>query len=160
MPMRPVLLGRPRWVSAVQVWPPLLVVQTLSPWAIRAVSGLVSQVDPGDTAVVDIYVRWNGALPDTGTMSAEIEKILDGSALPMLATRVAVSIEKVGKIVEISIDDNGVGFHFSGAFTLDELDLLRIGPVSLKRRARSLSAELLLESRPGQGSGLKMKIPI
>jgi signal transduction histidine kinase len=76
------------------------------------------------------------------------------------ATRVAVAIEKVDRIVEISIDDNGVGFHFSGAFTLDELDLLRIGPVSLKRRARSLSAELLLESRPGQGSGLKMKIPI
>jgi two-component system sensor histidine kinase DegS len=76
------------------------------------------------------------------------------------ATRVAVAIEKVERIVEISIDDNGVGFHFSGAFTLDELDLLRIGPVSLKRRARSLSAELLLESRPGQGAGLKMKIPI
>ena len=76
------------------------------------------------------------------------------------ATRVAVAIEKVERIVEISIDDNGVGFHFSGAFTLDELDLLRIGPVSLKRRARSLSAELLLESRPGQGSGLKMKVPI
>lgn len=76
------------------------------------------------------------------------------------ATRVAVAIEKVGKIVEISIDDNGVGFHFSGAFTLDELDLLRIGPVSLKRRARSLSADLLLDSRPGQGAGLKMKVPI
>jgi signal transduction histidine kinase len=76
------------------------------------------------------------------------------------ATRVAVTIEKVGKIVEISVDDNGVGFHFSGAFTLDELDLLRIGPVSLKRRARSLSAELLLDSRPGQGAGLKLKVPI
>ena len=36
----------------------------------------------------------------------------------------AVSLEKVGKILEISIDDNGVGFHFSGAYSLDELDLL------------------------------------
>src|SRR5262249_21695148 len=76
------------------------------------------------------------------------------------ATRVAVSVEKNGKTLEISIDDNGVGFHFSGAFTLDELDLLRMGPVSLKRRARSLGAELLLESRPGQGAGLKLKVPI
>ena len=76
------------------------------------------------------------------------------------ATRVAVTVEKVGKTVEIAVDDNGVGFHFSGAFTLDELDLLRIGPVSLKRRARSLSAELLLDSRPGQGAGLKLKVPI
>jgi signal transduction histidine kinase len=76
------------------------------------------------------------------------------------ATRVAVALEKIGKILEISIDDNGVGFHFSGAYTLDELDLLRMGPVSLKRRARSLGAELLLESRPGHGAGLKMKVPI
>jgi signal transduction histidine kinase len=76
------------------------------------------------------------------------------------ATRVAVSVEKAGKTVEISIDDNGVGFHFSGAFTLDELDLLRMGPVSIKRRARSLGAELLLESRPGHGAGLKLKVPI
>ena len=76
------------------------------------------------------------------------------------ATRVAVALEKVGKILEISIDDNGVGFHFSGAYSLDELDLLRMGPVSLKRRARSLGADLMLESRPGHGAGLKMKIPI
>jgi signal transduction histidine kinase len=76
------------------------------------------------------------------------------------ATRVAVALEKIGRILEISIDDNGVGFHFSGAYTLDELDLLRMGPVSLKRRARSLGAELMLESRPGHGAGLKMKVPI
>src|SRR5262245_23933639 len=76
------------------------------------------------------------------------------------ATRVAVAIEKAGKILEISIDDNGVGFHFSGSYTLDELDLLRVGPVSLKRRARSLGAEMFLESRPGHGAGLKLKIPI
>ena len=76
------------------------------------------------------------------------------------ATRVAVALERIGKILEISIDDNGVGFHFSGAFTLDELDLLRMGPVSLKRRARSLGADLTLESRPGHGAGLKMKVPV
>jgi signal transduction histidine kinase len=76
------------------------------------------------------------------------------------ATRVAVSIEKVGKTLDISIDDNGVGFHFSGAYTLDELDLLRMGPVSMKRRARSLGAELLVESRPGHGAGLKLKVPV
>ena len=64
------------------------------------------------------------------------------------ATRVAVALERIGKVLEISIDDNGVGFHFSGAFTLDELDLLRMGPVSLKRRARSLGADLTLESVP------------
>jgi signal transduction histidine kinase len=35
-----------------------------------------------------------------------------------------------------------------------------MGPVSLKRRVRSLGADLVLESRPGHGAGLRMKIPI
>ena len=76
------------------------------------------------------------------------------------ATRVAVAMEKAGKALEISIDDNGSGFQFSGVYNLEELDLLRLGPVSLKQRARSLNAELQLESRPGRGSSLRMRIPI
>ena len=41
-----------------------------------------------------------------------------------------------------------------------ELELLRLGPASLKRRARSLNAELMLESRPGRGVGIKFRIPL
>ena len=102
--------------------------------------------------------------PDEPDMAAEVVQIireaLNNVRKHSKATRVAVALDKVGKILEISIDDNGVGFHFSGAYTLDELDLLRMGPVSLKRRVRSLGADLMLESRPGHGAGLKMKIPI
>lgn len=76
------------------------------------------------------------------------------------ATRVAVSLEKNDKGLEISIDDNGHGFPFAGSYTLEELELLRLGPASLKRRARSLNAELALESRPGRGAGLKFRIPL
>jgi signal transduction histidine kinase len=76
------------------------------------------------------------------------------------ATRVAVALERVGQVLEVSVDDNGVGFPFSGTFSLDELELLRLGPASLKRRARSLGADLQLESRPGRGAGLKLKVPI
>jgi signal transduction histidine kinase len=76
------------------------------------------------------------------------------------ATRVAVSLEKTDSGLEISIEDNGHGFPFAGSYTLEELDLLRLGPASLKRRARSLNADLLLESRPGRGAGLKFRIPV
>jgi signal transduction histidine kinase len=76
------------------------------------------------------------------------------------ATRVAVAMEKTDKGLEISIDDNGHGFPFAGAYSLEELELLRLGPASLKRRARSLNADLLLESRPGRGAGLKFRIPL
>jgi signal transduction histidine kinase len=76
------------------------------------------------------------------------------------ATRVAVSLEKSEKGLEISIDDNGHGFPFAGNYSLEELELLRLGPASLKRRARSLNADLLLESRPGRGAGLKFRLPL
>lgn len=76
------------------------------------------------------------------------------------ATRVAVSADRTAKVLEISVDDNGRGFQFSGVYTLDELELLRLGPASLKRRARALNAEMTLESRPGRGAGLKVRVPI
>lgn len=76
------------------------------------------------------------------------------------ATRVAVSMEGAAKLLEISVDDNGRGFHFSGVYTLDELELLRLGPASFKRRARALNAEMTLESRPGRGAGLKLRVPV
>jgi len=76
------------------------------------------------------------------------------------ATRVAVAMEKASGGLEISVDDNGHGFVFSGAFTLEELELLRLGPASLKRRARSLNADMTLDSRPGRGVGLKFRVPL
>jgi signal transduction histidine kinase len=76
------------------------------------------------------------------------------------ATRVAVAVEHSGKELLISIDDNGVGFPFGGSYSLDELDLLRLGPVSIKRRARAAGVGLTLESRPGRGAGLKLKVPV
>jgi len=76
------------------------------------------------------------------------------------ATRVAVSLEKTDRALEISVDDNGHGFNFAGTYTLEELELLRLGPASLKRRARSLNADMVLESRPGRGAGLKLRIPL
>jgi len=76
------------------------------------------------------------------------------------ATRVAVALEKTDRGLEISVDDNGHGFPFAGTYTLEELELLRLGPASLKRRARSLNADLIVESRPGRGAGLRFRIPL
>ena len=97
-------------------------------------------------------------------MSAEvlqmIREALHNAQKHAGATRVAVTMEKTERGVEISIEDNGHGFNFAGTYSLEELELLRLGPASLKRRARSLNAELQLESRPGRGTGLKFRIPV
>jgi signal transduction histidine kinase len=74
------------------------------------------------------------------------------------ATRVAVSIQKTNNALEIFVEDNGHGFPFSGSYNLDELELLRLGPNSIKHRVRTLGGELLLDSKPGQGTGLKIRL--
>ncbi len=76
------------------------------------------------------------------------------------ATRVAVAMDKTERGLEIAIDDNGHGFSFAGTYSLEEMELLRLGPASLKRRARSLNAELVIESRPGRGSGIRFWVPL
>lgn len=76
------------------------------------------------------------------------------------ATRVALSVGMSDHRIEIKAEDNGSGFPFSGAFTLEELELLRLGPVSIKRRVRMLGGELQLDSRPGQGASMQIRIPV
>ncbi len=76
------------------------------------------------------------------------------------ASRVAVSVGKRGQRLEVKAEDNGGGFPFSGAFTLDELELLRVGPASIKRRVKMLGGEMLLESRPGQGASMEIRVPV
>lgn len=76
------------------------------------------------------------------------------------ASRLAISIGKREQRLEISAEDNGGGFPFSGSFNLEELELLRLGPVSIKRRVRMLGGEMQLESKPGQGASLQIRIPV
>ena len=110
------------------------------------------------------FVGGEGPLKFPEEMASEVIQMLREALHNVLkhagATRVAVSLERVAKTLELSVDDNGGGFQFSGVYTLDELELLRLGPASLKRRARALNAEMTLESRPGRGAGLKLRVPI
>ncbi|MEI9814600.1 MAG: histidine kinase [Acidobacteriota bacterium] len=64
------------------------------------------------------------------------------------ATQVKLRAYRQGRYVEITVEDNGNGFPFAGTFSLEELDSLRIGPVSIKRRVRMLAGDLSIESRP------------
>ena len=110
------------------------------------------------------FVGSDGALKLPEETASEVIQMV-GEALHNVlkhagATRVAVSVERAAKTLEISLDDNGQGFLFSGVYSLDELELLRLGPASLKRRARALNSEMTLESRPGRGAGIKLRIPI
>jgi signal transduction histidine kinase len=76
------------------------------------------------------------------------------------ASRVTVGVGREGNTFELSIEDDGTGFPFSGAYTLEELDLLRLGPISIRRRVRILGGEMMLDSQPGKGASLKIRVPV
>jgi signal transduction histidine kinase len=76
------------------------------------------------------------------------------------ATRIVLTLARRDQRLEVFVEDNGSGFPFCGAFNLEELELLRMGPVSIKRRVRLLNGDLLLESRPAQGARLEIRVPV
>ena len=51
------------------------------------------------------------------------------------------------------MDDNGLGFSFSGSFRSEELDRLRLGPISIKERTRSVGGMLTVNQVPGMEHG-------
>jgi two-component system sensor histidine kinase DegS len=75
------------------------------------------------------------------------------------ASRVSVVVEAGERDVEVTVNDDGSGFPFSGAYSLDELEMLRLGPRSIKRRVRTLGGDLTLDSKPSSGATLHIRIP-
>jgi signal transduction histidine kinase len=59
----------------------------------------------------------------------------------------------------LTIDDDGRGFEFCGRFSHSELENTRRGPVIIKEAVRSIGGELSIDTRPGQGARLEIKIP-
>ncbi len=52
------------------------------------------------------------------------------------------------------------GFPFRRAYKLEELDAMRLGPESIKKRVRLQSGNLMLKSRPGQVLRLLVSLPL
>ena len=76
------------------------------------------------------------------------------------AKNVTVGVGRDEDTFELSLEDDGKGFAFAGAYSLDELDLLKRGPITIRSRVRNLRGEMLLDSEPGRRAALKIRIPI
>ncbi len=76
------------------------------------------------------------------------------------ASHVVVKLNQDDSKVVLIVDDNGMGFSFSGRYASEELDRLRLGPISIKERTRSVGGTLTLESNPGHGARLTIEIPV
>src|SRR5713226_9653000 len=59
----------------------------------------------------------------------------------------------------LSLEDDGKGFPFSGRFTQEQLDEIGKGPMIIKERVRLIAGQLTVESNPGQGTRLEITVP-
>jgi signal transduction histidine kinase len=75
------------------------------------------------------------------------------------ARNVLVRLSGAEGSCSLTIEDDGVGFAFEGAFTGEELDRRRVGPAIIKERARIAGARLSIESAPGGGARIEVTLP-
>ena len=75
------------------------------------------------------------------------------------AQQVLVGLSATNGSWKLSIDDNGRGFPFSGRLMHAELEAMGKGPVVIKERVRLIGGELTIESNPGRGARLEVRVP-
>jgi signal transduction histidine kinase len=115
-------------------------------------SGIATELFFGDLSLLD-----EAMLIDVLQI---VREILNNARKHSKASRVRLEVEADTDRLRLRAEDDGSGFPFSGAFRLEELEVLRMGPRSIQRRVRTLGGELVVESRPTEGSTLSVEIPV
>jgi|SoiMethySBSTD1v2_1073268.scaffolds.fasta_scaffold07807_9 signal transduction histidine kinase len=72
------------------------------------------------------------------------------------ARNVLVRLTGKDETYTLTVEDDGRGFDFEGAFSQDQLDRARLGPAIIKERTRLLGGQLTVESTRGAGARIEV----
>ncbi len=75
------------------------------------------------------------------------------------ARNVMVRLAQRAGNLQLTVEDDGRGFPFSGTMSEAELDATGKGPAVIRERVRLLAGQLTIESNPGHGARLQVRIP-
>jgi signal transduction histidine kinase len=75
------------------------------------------------------------------------------------ARHVLVRASVVDGFVKFEVDDDGRGFGFVGRWEQQDLDVKRKGPVIIKERVRAIGGRLAIQSDPGRGACVEVRLP-
>jgi len=76
------------------------------------------------------------------------------------ARHVLVRLVQRSGSLQLTVEDDGRGFPFSGRLSGAELEATGKGPGVIRDRVRLLAGELTIESNPGHGARLEVRIPV
>jgi signal transduction histidine kinase len=75
------------------------------------------------------------------------------------AVQVLVTVRQVGGGLELAVKDDGVGFDLHA--TMERAAAGKaIGLLGMQERVRMLGGEIQIDSRPGQGTQIRVNLPI
>jgi signal transduction histidine kinase len=75
------------------------------------------------------------------------------------ARNVLVRLGRRAGNLQLTVEDDGRGFPFSGTMSEAQLETSGKGPTVIRERVRLLAGELTIESNPGHGARLEVRIP-
>ncbi len=75
------------------------------------------------------------------------------------AGQVVVQLNDSTDSWDLTVEDDGMGFPFSGRLSDAELEEMGKGPVIIRERVRLMKGQLAIESMPGHGSRLQILVP-
>jgi signal transduction histidine kinase len=75
------------------------------------------------------------------------------------AHHVLVRLAQRAGNLQLTVEDDGKGFSFAGRLSNAELETTGKGPAVIRERVRLLAGELAIESTPGHGARLEVRIP-
>jgi signal transduction histidine kinase len=75
------------------------------------------------------------------------------------AHNVLVRLAQRAGNLQLTVEDDGKGFSFTGTLSDAELETTGKGPAVIRERVRLLAGELTIESNPGHGARLEVRIP-
>ena len=89
-----------------------------------------------------------------------VEEALVNARKHSQATDVAVTLSRLDGCWRLVIGDNGQGFDFAGRLSLEELNAAHAGPAVIKERVEAIDGQLWVQSEPGVGSQLDIRIKV
>jgi PAS domain S-box-containing protein len=87
-----------------------------------------------------------------------VQEALNNVAKHARATRVAVTLETLPKLIQLSVVDNGVGFEVDAV--MDQPRNKGIGLLGLQERLESLGGNMEISSQTDQGTTLTISLPL
>jgi signal transduction histidine kinase len=74
------------------------------------------------------------------------------------ASEVRISLVSFGSRLMLQVSDNGKGMPFEGRLALAEMERTHAGPVVIRERVRAIGGELIVRSKPGEGTQILVEV--